>query len=68
MRWISKRIWRIRGEKSAHGEDARRLLAYSPNTTRDIKVCIYILDFLDSFYLHYMGLIKQTLLILLSLY
>ena len=47
-----------------HGEDAKILLAYSPNTPKDIKVCIYsliiirMLKYLDSFYLHYMGLIK----------
>ena len=26
--------------KSVHGEDAKRLLAYSPNTPRDIKLTI----------------------------
>ncbi len=26
-----------------HGDDAKRLLAYSPNTPRDIKVCISLL-------------------------
>ncbi len=47
-----------------HGEDAKRLLTYSPNTPKDIKVClswliiIRILIFLDSFYLHYMERIK----------
>jgi hypothetical protein len=47
-----------------HGEDAKRILAYSPNTPKDIKVCIYrliiiqMLKILDSFYLNYMGWIK----------
>jgi hypothetical protein len=41
VRKVFKRIWRIR-EKNlcVHGEDAKRLLAYSPYTPRDIKVCI----------------------------
>jgi hypothetical protein len=44
-----------------HGEDAKRLLAYSPNIPRDIKVyisqkiIIQILKILYSSYLHYMG-------------
>ena len=38
---VFKRIRRIRGKNlCVHGEDAKRLLAYSPNALRDIKVCI----------------------------
>jgi hypothetical protein len=38
-RKLFKRIWRMR-EKDlcVNGEDAKRLLAYSPNTQRDVKV------------------------------
>ena len=32
---VFERIRRIRGKN--HGEDTKRLLAYSPNTPRDIK-------------------------------
>jgi hypothetical protein len=40
-RKVFKRSWRIRGKNlCVHGEDAKRLLAYSHNTPRDIKVCI----------------------------
>jgi hypothetical protein len=40
-RKVFKRIRRIRRKNlCVHGEDAKRLLAYSPNTSRDIKVCI----------------------------
>ncbi len=40
-RKVFKRIWRMRGKNlCVHGEDAKRLLAYSPYTPRDIKVCI----------------------------
>jgi hypothetical protein len=35
---VFERIRRIRGKN--HGEDAKGLLAYSPNTPRDIKVQI----------------------------
>ncbi len=38
-RKVFKCIQRIRGKDLCiHGEDAKRLLAYSPNTPRDIKV------------------------------
>ncbi len=41
MRRVFKRIGRMRGKNlCVHGEDAKRLLAYSPNTPKDIKVCI----------------------------
>jgi hypothetical protein len=41
MRKVFKRIRRIRGKNlCVLGEDAKRLLAYSPNTPRDIKVRI----------------------------
>ncbi len=53
----------IRGKNlCVHGEVAKRLLAYSPNTPRDIKVRIsqkikirIKKKKLYSFYLHYMG-------------
>jgi hypothetical protein len=36
-----KRIWRIRGKNlCVHGEDAKRLLAHSPNTPKYIKLSI----------------------------
>ncbi len=36
-----KRIRRIHGKNlCVHGEDAKRLWVYSPNTPKDIKVCI----------------------------
>ncbi len=39
VRKVFKHIWRIRGKNlCVHGEDAKRLLAYSPYTPRDIKV------------------------------
>jgi hypothetical protein len=39
---IFKRIQRVRGKNLyEHGEDAKRLFAYSPNTPKDIKVFIY---------------------------
>jgi len=32
-------MWRMLGKDlCVHGEDAKRLLAYSPNTPRDVKV------------------------------
>jgi hypothetical protein len=34
---LFKRIRRVR----VHGEDAKKLLAYSPNTPKDIYVCIF---------------------------
>jgi hypothetical protein len=38
---VFKHIWRIRGKNLyLHGEDAKRLLAYSPNMPKDIKLCI----------------------------
>ncbi len=41
-RKVFKRIRRMRGKNlCVYGEDAKRLLAYSPNTPKDIKVCIY---------------------------
>jgi len=41
MRKVFKRIRRTPGKNlSVQGEEAKRLLAYSPNTPRDIKVCI----------------------------
>jgi hypothetical protein len=40
-RKVFKHIWRIREKNLCiHGEDAKRLLAYSPYTPGDIKVCI----------------------------
>jgi hypothetical protein len=39
-RIFSKYADRIYAYNAVHGEDAKRLLAYSPNTTRDIKVRI----------------------------
>jgi hypothetical protein len=43
-RKVFKRIWRIRRENlCVHGEDAKRLLAYSPNTPKDIIICISLL-------------------------
>jgi hypothetical protein len=44
MRKVFKRIWRIRGENlCAHGEDAKRFLAYSPDAPRHIKLCnVYV--------------------------
>ncbi len=39
-----KHIRRMRGKNlCVHGEDAKILLAHSPNTPKDIKVCIYSL-------------------------
>ncbi len=39
---VFKRIRRMRGKNlCACGKDSKRLLAYSPNTPKDIKVCIY---------------------------
>jgi hypothetical protein len=41
VRKVFKPIRRIRGKDlCVHGDDEKRLLAYSPNTPRDIKVCI----------------------------
>ncbi len=43
-RKVFKRIRRMLGKNlCVHGEDAKILLAYSPNTPKDIKVCIYSL-------------------------
>ncbi len=40
-RKVFKRIRRIRGKNvCVHGEDGKRLLAYSPYAPRDMKVCI----------------------------
>jgi len=51
---VFKRIWRIRGKNlCVHGEDAKKLLRYSPSRPKDKRHI-----FLDSFYLHYMGWIK----------
>jgi hypothetical protein len=36
---VFKRIWRMRGKDlCVNGEDAKNILAYSPNTPRDVKV------------------------------
>jgi hypothetical protein len=41
MRRVFKRIPRIRGKNlCVHGEDTKRILTYSPNTPKDIKVCL----------------------------
>ncbi len=41
MRKVFKRIGRIRGKNlCVHGEDPKRLLTYSPNTSKEIKVCL----------------------------
>ncbi len=38
-RKVFKRIWRMRGKDlCVIGEDAKSILAYSPNTPRDVKV------------------------------
>jgi hypothetical protein len=38
-RKVFKRIWRMRGKDlCVNGEDAKSILAYSPNTPRDVKV------------------------------
>ena len=38
---VFKRIRRMRRKNlCVHGEDAKRILAYSPNTPKDINVCI----------------------------
>ncbi len=38
---VFKRIRRIRRKNlCVHGVDAKRLLTYSPNTPKDIKVCL----------------------------
>jgi hypothetical protein len=43
-RKVFKRIRRMRGKNlCVHGEGAKILLAYSPNTPKDIKVYIYSL-------------------------
>ncbi len=40
-RKVFKRIRRIRRKNlCVHGEDAKRLLTYSPNTPKEIKVCL----------------------------
>jgi hypothetical protein len=56
IRKVFKRIRRIRGKNlCVHGEDTKRLLAYSPNTPKDIKICrsqliiIQILNFFTFF-------------------
>ncbi len=39
VRKVFKHIWKMRGKDlCVHGEDAKRLLVYSPNIPRDIKV------------------------------
>jgi hypothetical protein len=41
MRKVFKRIRRILGKNlCVHGEDAKRLLTYSSNMPKDIKVCL----------------------------
>jgi hypothetical protein len=41
MRKVFEHIRRIRGKNlCVHGEDAKRLLTYFPNTPKDIKVCL----------------------------
>ncbi len=41
-RKVFKLIRRMQGKNlCVHGVDAKRLLAYSPNTPKDIKVCMY---------------------------
>ncbi len=69
-RKVSKRIRRIRGKYlSIYGEDAKRILAYSPNTPKDIKVCIsrlIIIQILKNFgfflsKLYGMDLAKKTI-------
>jgi hypothetical protein len=42
-----------------HGEDAKILLAYSPNTPKDIKVCIYLLIIIGM--LNFFGFFLSTL-------
>jgi hypothetical protein len=43
MRKVLKRIWKIRGKNLCiHGEDAKILLTYSPNTPKDISVFILV--------------------------
>ncbi len=40
-RKVFKHIRRLRGKDlCVHGDDTKKLLAYSPNMPRDIKVCI----------------------------
>ncbi len=52
-RKVVKRIRRIRGKNlCVHGEDAKRLLKYSLNAPKDIKVCLsrsVIIRMLNSF-------------------
>ncbi len=75
MRKVLKHIQKIRGKNLCiHGVDAKRLLTYSPNMPNDINLClsqliiIRILNFLDSFCLHYMGwIMPKNHLTLLSL-
>jgi hypothetical protein len=41
MQKVFKRILRIHGKNlCVHGEDTKRILTYSPNTSKDIKVCL----------------------------
>ncbi len=43
-RKVFKCIRRIRGKNlSVHGVDAKRLLTYSPNSPKDIKVCYWLI-------------------------
>jgi hypothetical protein len=57
---VLKRIQRMRGKNlCVHGEDAKILLAYSPNTPKDIKVCIYSLIIIQI--LKYFGFFLSTL-------
>ena len=62
MRKVFKRIRRIRGKNLClHGEDTKRLLTYSPNTPKNIKVCLsqlIVIWISMNFYLHYMAWIK----------
>ncbi len=45
-RKVVKHIWRIHGKNlSGHGENAKRLLAYSPYTPRDIKLRIFLIPY-----------------------
>jgi hypothetical protein len=85
MRKVFERIWRkwqigvicgtqnhllIRGKNlCVHGKDAKRLLTYSPNTPKDITVClsrliiIQLLNFLKilSIYIIWDGLSQKTI-------
>jgi hypothetical protein len=59
-RKVFKRIRRICGKNlCVHGEDAKRLLAYFPNTPKDIKVCISRLIIIQIF--NFFGFFLSTL-------